>query len=724
MEDFLIKIAQDIFSREAKASGRTFNLSELKVFKFIQQDLDCDGQEEICFAAGISSHTWGEGICCLIDFQNDSYQVIKLVPVPKGFRQEGTIPPVSAGFRDLQILDLNHDGILEIVTWWQNASGAWSSLYIFQWNGKDLISLFPEMTFHQGFFERKDLDADGVDEIIVWEGLWEEGAQWEPQRFKIYVFRYNDCKYKLQFTKTSEKRYNPASIISRETIFGSHPQGRHRLTPLDSYQKKLATLIKEKQVNNDFLNELEKHWFILFQETFYEESLSIVELALEATNYLSSLTDKAYWSISLWIDKGVTFLTLGNYVSAEKCYLKAFSLWIDELNERVPAYCLPAYQRDLGNIYLAMGNYEHALTYLSKARTVLEKLETSVPENQKELSRLYSILGLAHFHLGEFQTAITLLEQANALDKSRGDNYSLLTNHTTIGNIQRSHQKYKEAIESYQAALVKIDEVFHRDIESNVYLELGLTLVINGQQEQGLQYLQKALLLTSLGNLKQREATHYLYIGEAYRELNQLKLALRFFKKAIAFAEDLKTPQTKWKAFYGLALTYQRQEKTRACHQALEAAIETIEQLRSQYLPETLKISLFADKVKPYEAMILLSHPTNPKQAFNYIEQAKSRIFIEQLATTGMGSAAGIPLELTQQEEQLIREIRNLQLRHRETLSQQKYEWGNEIAKIEGQLEQLWHDIGSTGNKGSEFVALRKAMPLNFAGLKHLLNYV
>ena len=103
------------------------------------------------------------------------------------------------------------------------------------------------------------------------------------------------------------------------------------------------------------------------------------------------------------------------------------------------------------------------------------------------------------------------------------------------------------------------------------------------------------------------------------------------------------------------------------------------------------------------------------------MEQIKSRVFIEMLATTTIGNA-GISSEFAEQEVQLIGELRRLQLCHRETLRHQKYEWGDEIGKIETKLEQLWDDIRNTGDKGSEYIALRQATPLDFSGVKQILN--
>ena len=709
----LIEIAHSLLKNSPLNKGDEIDLSEVKLFKVVKQDVDGDGQEEICFAAGINkNYHLDTTTCCLLDFQNEKEHIIELVPI-------------GNGFRDLQILDINSDGIPEIVSLWQVGSGAVLSLYIFQWDGNTLNSLFPKSPkreFHQGFMEMKDLDADNIDEIVIWEGKWVEGAHWDSHYFDIYVFKYQKYAYQLHTIHTSEHRYNPSSIVSREiSIMGTPPDVEHRFTPLENYKQQLETLIQNKQVDEDFVAQLGEHQTVLSEETFYKESLATIDLALEATKHLSDPIAKMRWSVLLWRDKGATLSLLGDYIQSVSCYLQALSLWNNKINIQVPAYYQATLHRGLGTMYLVLGDYEHALAELSKAQTLLEVVELSVPENRAELSRLHSNFGLTYTRLGEPELASAVFEQAIILDSELGNYFGLVINYMGLGNVQRTIKRYNDAIESYQAALAVMDEVFDRDRESDVYLELGSTLILNHQLEEGLQYLQKALLLTSVGNLKQREAIHYLYLGEAYRQLNELQLASQFFNKAVGFAQAFETPETQWQAFYGLALTYQHQHLQDKYQNALEKALNTIEQLRLQYLPENFKISLFAQKTKPYEAMVLLHSPTSPEQAFKYMEQIKSRVFIEMLATTTIGNA-GISSEFAEQEVQLIGELRRLQLCHRETLRHQKYEWGDEIGKIETKLEQLWDDIRNTGDKGSEYIALRQATPLDFSGVKQILN--
>ncbi|NET02854.1 MAG: hypothetical protein F6K61_20345 [Sphaerospermopsis sp. SIO1G1] len=49
MED-LINIAQSILQKDAKAHDYEIDVSKVKIFKTIEQDIDNDGQPEICYA--------------------------------------------------------------------------------------------------------------------------------------------------------------------------------------------------------------------------------------------------------------------------------------------------------------------------------------------------------------------------------------------------------------------------------------------------------------------------------------------------------------------------------------------------------------------------------------------------------------------------------------------------------------------------------------------------
>jgi len=113
------------------------------------------------------------------------------VPSETGGYDVRELHEFEAGFRDLFVSDINTNAVPEVVTLWQEDFGLILSLHVEQWDGSMVRSLFPHVRFHQGLMEMKDLDADGVDEIIVWSGRYESNPRWGLQFFDIHVFRYD-----------------------------------------------------------------------------------------------------------------------------------------------------------------------------------------------------------------------------------------------------------------------------------------------------------------------------------------------------------------------------------------------------------------------------------------------------------------------------------------------------------------------------------------------------
>lgn len=707
----LIRTSREILAPEVQARGWDYDLGRVRLLArgSAWGDLDGDGQMELCFAAGIPEYG-GPATCGIVRRRDDG--------------QVGVRPLIlcEEGLRELAIWDINGDGIPEIVMRWQAEFGLLLTLYVVQFDGTSFTSLFPNVRFHQGMMETKDLDGDGLDEIVVWGGLYETNPRWGPQRFGVNVFRYSRGIYELQYTHETDRRYLPAGIVQQRIGLTGLPERFEEPPTSEEYRRRLRELRDSNQIDKDFVIEMSVLSSDLYYEGFYAEALSLNDVLLEAVQHLPNDGERHLYSFQTWESRGKVCMWIGLWQEAIDCYLQALAFAAEEVPAGIDPVYEPDLQRELGLVYSRVGDYSRALAQFSFAEDLLASMELVSETKREALSRLRSNRALVYADMGNHDLAEASFREAIALDEELGRAEQLVINQTGLGNVRRDRGDYSGALESYDEALGALDDLSERDRESDVYLEWGLTLILQGEVQQALPLLQKALLLTSVPNLSHHAAVHYLYLGEAHRAAGELDVAKDFFTTAAKLAHQYSTPETQWQALYKLALLAEEDERLEDCKDLLERCIGTIEGLRSQYLPESLKIALLARKAEPYEnmALFLLSRAHRSgseeerkqalREAFAYIEHAKSRVFVEQLATTDI-RPMGISTELLDEEARLLRSVRAFRALHTAEAAEQQYLWGQEISEIENELRELWNRMSEESREGAEYVELRRALP-------------
>lgn len=716
--------------REVRGRGWGHDVSKARTLRRLEHDVDGDGREETCFVVGIPEYG-GPAMLALYDpsrAEGDEWR---------------TLLPFEAGFRDLFVADMNDDGIPEIVTLWQEDFGLFLSVRILQWDGSLVHSLFPPERFHQGFVEMKDLDADGSDEVVIWSGVYETNPRWGPQFFNIYVFRYNGRGYELQRTQRSVRRYLPAPLLGQRISVTGLPE-RFELPPSPAEQRRKVEerLVKTGGVESGLLGEIGNQSAAYRKEGFYDEALELLDLVLDTVEHVADPAEKLMLEHEAWSGRAFVCTFLGRWQEAIDAYHNTINVYVRGASAKIPPMFGPTRRRELGMAYFRVGEYGEALRWFSDAEAALEEASLPDAEHRDELARIRSNSGLAYVELGEYEPAKKALREAADLHQGLGRITQASISRTGLGNALREEARVKGAsytasIEAYEEALNALNrqdggDGESKDRESDVYLELGRALLADRKPGPALSFLEKSLLLTSVSNLTQHAAEHYLYIGEAHVDLGTLELASRFLSKAATLAEKYDTPETRWRALHKLALVQRSGGHLTKCAQTLQTCIETIERLRSQYLPESTKISMLSPKEKPYADMVALLCRTESsgalesdaqaiKQAFDYVERAKSRVFAEQLAGTNLGSA-GLPVQLLEQEGTLSQTLRRLQARHKAEAKPQKYDWGSDVAQAEDELRRLHEEIAETGARGREYVTLRRAFPLGYDTLRSILK--
>jgi hypothetical protein len=174
---------------ESQLANTQTGSTEMIKTQVLAQDVTGDGCEDVIVSLALPSVPgYGDAILAAYTCQGDRYVRHNLFGrVGAGSRGEGLYDGGGAHIEGVK--DLNADGLPEIPFY----VASLSELYIAEWNGTEFVSLIEcvdELGNPQGYiparegaFEIKDLDEDGVLEIVLSDppGVWRwDGSLFQP----------------------------------------------------------------------------------------------------------------------------------------------------------------------------------------------------------------------------------------------------------------------------------------------------------------------------------------------------------------------------------------------------------------------------------------------------------------------------------------------------------------------------------------------------------------
>jgi tetratricopeptide (TPR) repeat protein len=180
----------------------------------------------------------------------------------------------------------------------------------------------------------------------------------------------------------------------------------------------------------------------------------------------------------------------------------------------------------------------------------------------------------------------------------------------------------------------------------------------------------------------------------------------------------------------------------RAAHQAYLQAHNQLENLRTRFQAEELKIGFFKDKQVVYESLVAMSAPpvgnlgAGAEEAFGYIQQAKSRAMADLVAfrSRALPALTGMRSELVEQVRELreelnwysrqidLQEIReeNRSPERVQSLRRRTRECEDQLARVLGDVQRNDQEFAALLNVGTVDLALiRSALPADSVLLEY-----
>ena len=422
------------------------------------------------------------------------------------------------------------------------------------------------------------------------------------------------------------------------------------------YQSRALTLFESLGLNNDFVDALQNMGLTYDKLANYRQALSYQQRALEAAQ---SMTDEKQEGLSL------------HYIAA---------------------------------VHWKIGDFQKALQYENQAMELFNKLGNDT------LSVLgLSLKGLVELSLGQESKALDSELRALELATLMEDKANQATIEKNIGIIHRAAGRDELALASLRKATA-LDSVidFKRGLAYD-YLNIGSVLINLNDLDGGREALKQALTLSQSIGDKRNKARALLLLGEINFKQDQPDSAIKRLEEATQISADMFTSDIEWRAHRQLAQVFVSQRLLDSAIAKYRDAIRVIEDMRSRIKIEEYKSGFIDDKLDVYgDLVLLLLKMGHPDQAFDVVERAKSRSFLDLLGNRDIAFAGEMSSKLMKEKEAIQSELAELQAEASALRSQP-----DELNAVQQQrIVELDRQIEKTKNRYAQhLVAIREADP-------------
>ena len=277
-------------------------------------------------------------------------------------------------------------------------------------------------------------------------------------------------------------------------------------------------------------------------------------LALDA----AGKTKSTLYTLNALNTLGVCYIVKGDYYTAQsylqKAKEKGTELMKQDSSSQFYKRRFLAVLTNLGNVHYHLGEYDKAVSHYLSALSLAEKIDA-----HDIITTIISNLGATYKDLHNYKKALEYQYKALDYSKKSGDLYSIGQALTNLGSVYSEIQIYDSAYHYFMKS-IKIDEQANMDYQlvANC-INLGTVLQNLGKQDSSYYYYKKGLRLAK--KLKAPEAlinSTYL-LGQYFVKTQQYDSAGFYLKKSLELAEKTGTMRFVMLANDDLAALYQKQ---------------------------------------------------------------------------------------------------------------------------------------------------------------------
>lgn len=364
------------------------------------------------------------------------------------------------------------------------------------------------------------------------------------------------------------------------------------------------------------------------------------------------------------IQLGDLYRRSGNYVKAEYALGRLLELAraADDLRSEETAL------GQLGSLHYRLGNYVEALNYLRLAMDVSKTVAARKSKSQSYLHRHLAGIGDIYYSLGDLEAAEQTYLEALKLSAEANDERNRSSVLISLGDIYAERGAFSEALSTYQQALAQGDKQADLTNQLGALNSLSTLHRRLGNQPQALANVQQALKILEGRTEPLWQGESWNSLGNVHLRFGEMPEAVAAFQKTLTIDQTTVPPRIIWEANSGLAAAYAQLGQRDKAREHYELAVDKMESARANLGGEVEKAGFFQDKIATYKRLIalLVTGPAKGARsgdaavAFNYVERARARAFLDLLAEAKVDVTENTTPDLLTRQQELQERISQL----------------------------------------------------------------
>ncbi len=326
---------------------------------------------------------------------------------------------------------------------------------------------------------------------------------------------------------------------------------------------------------------------------------------------------------------------------------------------------------NIGIVYDDMGDFDKALEYYAEALEIDRQLEDDsyICEALNNIGVTYRKKALLSNNAEDFNKAIESFNDSLGLARKIKDVEVEIKALNNLGTLHTDQERYSKALVNFKMALKKAEMIKDKESVGHILNNIGIVYYYQGDYERSTEYYRRAIALANEieeGSKILWEA--YFEIANAYNEQKDYQNALENYKKSIGVIENLR----------------------------LEIKLE---EHKARFLGRDKKIEAYHNLI----GLLFELHQSNPEktynfEAFEYLERAKARAFLDSLEVSAVDVSKVVDDKLINQESELMKDISTIYIKLLSPglTEKQQNKLDEQLHEYEDRLETLKNEIRIT----------------------------